>query len=380
MNYTLYNSKNISARTKSKKAKENCFTRNIPLTNILFYVGKGFMIKSQLLVLLRLFYGLNEHKANTMLSDLLCHGLIVKKQATDTKTCLYILTKFPLAMYYEKYSSRDINSIKLNNRKIWNNIYRTEFIIREVLPMMENIDIEINLDNLFSFLNKYTINIFSSENQMSVYQLYSNLYEHFPIKDKDAINNYIPVESSFMNDYYKATAELYNFQTNFLNYKTDDDFSYYLNIKDQIEREKDMVHSPKEEKKNYYSLFNMVAAGFFFIKSPTKNKEIIIGTFDKCNNMYLKKIYENIICIGLMLQRYLGYFPHITLQVYMSDANNLIYLKQKETETGFNYNTQEQTGYNKRDSFFYNMNIPKQYWDYIQVNYIYYPLREKYSL
>lgn len=376
----MYNSKNISARSKSKKVKEACFNRNIPLLNILFYVGKGFMIKSQMIVLNRIFYGINEHKSNNMLSDLCSNGLVIKKQATDTKTCLYILTKYPLSMYYENYNSRDTNSIKLNNRKIWNNIYRTEFIIREVIPMMKNAEENLDLDNLFQFLDKYTINIFSSENQMSVYQLYSSLYEHFPIKDKEAINNYIPVESPFMNDYYKATAELYNFQTNFLNYKTDDDFSYYLNIKSKIESEKDMVHSPKEEKKNYYSLFNMIAAGFFFIGPPTKNQEIIIGIFDKCNNMYLKKIYENIICIGLMLQRYLGYFPHITLQVYMSDADNLICLKQKEIEQGFNYELQTKNKFNKRDSFFHNLNIPNQYWDYIQVDYFYYPLREKYSL
>ena len=337
------------------------------------------MIKAQLLVLARLFYELNEHKASDMLMDLQKHGLVIKKQATDTKTCLYVLTKYPLSEYYENYNSRDVNSIKFNNRKIWTNLYRTEFIIRDIVPMMQDAEVSLTLDNLFSFLDKYCITIFTTENQMSVYQLYRKLYEKFPIANKETINNYLPIESPFMNDYYKATAEVYNFQTNFLNYKIEDDFSDYKEIKEQIQREKDLIHSPKEEKKHYYSLFNMVSSGFFFV-GPPRNEELIIGIFDKCNNMYLKRIYENIICIALMLERYLGYFPKIVLQVYMSDADNLINLKQKELEQGFNYETQQRTGYNKRDSFFLNYDIPMQYWENIEVYYIYYPLREKYCL
>lgn len=124
----------------------------------------------------------------------------------------------------------------------------------------------------------------------------------------------------------------------------------------------------------------MVAAGFFFIGKPAADGHITIGIFDKCNNMYLKKIYENIICIYLMLERYLGFCPQISLQVYMSDYDRIITLRCNETEQGYDYNRQEKTGCNKRDSFFRNMHIPQQYWDCIQVDYIFYPLKEKYSL
>ncbi len=374
----MYRNKNISARTKSRSEKEECFYRSIPVLNVLFYVGKGFMLRKQLITLVRVFYSLNEHKTNEMLTDLLAHGLIIKKQATNTRTCIYILTKFPLAMYCE-CSTRDSCSVKLNNRKIWNNIYRTEFIIRQVVPFMEQLNIELTLENILNFLSDYSISIFTTENQMSVYQLYGNLYEHFPIKDKDLILSDVPKESDFLNDYYKVTADLYNHQVNFLGYKTDDDFSSYLSIKDKLENEKTLTNSQKEIKKYYYTLFNMTAAGFFFIGKPN-GEHITIGTFDKCNNMYLKKIYQNIIFIFLMLERYLGFYPRITLQVYMSDYDRLISLRCNESEQGFDYNKQEKTGCTKRDSFFKNLNIPQQYWDYIQVDYVYYPLREKYNL
>lgn len=374
----MYRSENVSARTKSRLAKEECFNRNIPILNILFYLGGGFMLRKQLNTLSRIFYNINEHKMNDGIADLLSCGLLIKKQTTDTKTCIYIMTKFPLSIYYE-CSTRDSCSIKLNNRKIWNNIYRTEFIIRQLVPMLEQLNIDLILQNLLNFLTDYCISIFATENQMSVYQLYGNLYEEFPIKDKELLESGITCRSDFMNDYYKVTADLYHHQCNFLGYRIEDDFSSYIQIKEMLEREKDLISSPKEYKKNYYSLFNMVAAGFFFIGKPT-DENIIIGTFDKCNNMYLKKIYENIICIYLMLERYLGFYPKLTLQVYMSDADRIDSLCKKENECGFDYACQERSSLTKRDSFFKNLNIPRQYWNDIHVDYIYYPLREKYNL
>ena len=374
----MYRNENISARTKSRLAKEECFNRNIPILNILFYIGGGFMLRKQAVTLVRIFYQINEHKANDMIADLLSYGLLVKKQATDTKTCLYIMTKFPLAMYHE-CSTRDSCSVKLNNRKIWHNVYRTEFIIRQAVPMMEQLDIELTLQNLMNFLTDYCISIFTTENQMSVYQLYRNLYEKFPIKDKELIASGYPRVSDFMDDYYKITADLYHHQRNFLGYQIDDDYSGYLDIKERLERERDLISSPKEYKRNYYSLFNMTAAGFFFIGKPV-GETITIGIFDKCNNMYLKKIYENIICIYLMLERYLGFYPQITLQVYMSDADMILSLRDKEKEQGYDYAKQEKSGLTKRDSFFQNMRIPRQNWNDIRVDYIYYPLKKKYNL
>lgn len=374
----MYRNENISARTKNRQTKEECFNRNIPILNILFYIGKGFMLRKQAVTLVRIFYNINEHKANDMITDLLSCGLLIKKQATDTKTCIYIMTKFPLAMYHE-CNTRDSCSIKLNNRKIWNNIYRTEFIIRQVVLFMSQLNIELTLENLLNFLTDYCISIFTTENQMSVYQLYENIYDKFPIKDKELLSSGCPRSSDFMNDYYKITADLYHHQCNFLGYKIEDDFSDCLEVKNMLCREKDLISSPKDLKTNYYSLFNMVAAGFFFIGKPV-DENITIGIFDKYNNMYLKKIYENIICIYLMLERYLGFCPKITLQVYMSDADRIIYLRNKENEQGFDYARQEKSGLTIRNSIFQNMRIPRQNWDDIHVDYIYYPIREKYNL
>ncbi len=214
---------------------------------------------------------------------------------------------------------------------------------------------------------------------MSVYQLYGSLYNKFPIKDKELFTSGCPRVSDFMNDYYKVTADLYHHQCNFLGYRIDKDFTDYLEIKNKLEREKDLVSSPKELKIHYYNLFNMTAAGFFFIGKPA-DEHITIGTFDKCNNMCLKKIYENIICIFLMLEKYLGFYPEITLQVYMADMDKIISLKADEKEKGFDYEKQEKSDCCKRDRFFQNMHIPRQYWEYIHVDYIYYPLKEKYNL
>ena len=223
---------------------------------------------------------------------------------------------------------------------------------------MVQLDIELTLQNLLSFLKDYCITIFTAENQMSVFQLYENIYEHFPIKDKELLSSGLPRMSDFMNDYYKVTADLYQHQCNFLGYRIEDDINDYLERKAMLESERNLVSSLKEYKKNYYSLFNMTAAGFFFIGMPV-GENITIGIFDKCNNMHLKKIYENIICIYLMLERYLGFYPKINLQIYMADANKITFLRNKETEIGFNYEKQERSGCTKRDTYFQNMKIPK---------------------
>ena len=382
----MYRKDNVSARTQSMESKEECFERNIYCLNIIFYLGKGFILRRQLIALLRLLYGINQHKANDMIGDLLSHGLLIKKQATDTKTCVYVLTKFPLSKYHN-CSSRDTCSIKLNNRKIWSNIYRCEFIITKVIPNMEKLDLLISLDNLFSYLYAYNISIFTCENQASIYSLYEQLNKIFPIKDKEAIENGKPKASYFYNDMWKCKAELFNHHTYFLNYDYSQsnyeafkDVEICQKMKKQIEDEKEMFHSPKDQKINFFNLFNMVSNGFFFMGLPDDDGNIEIGIFDKCNNMYLKKIYDNIICIFYMMERYLGYYPHIKLNVYLSDNERLYSLENKECENGFDYDRQESSGLSKRNTFFKNFNVPKQYWDYIQVDYIYYPLREKYNL
>lgn len=374
---------NVSARHISLQKKSDCFSRNIPMLNVFYYVGKGFMLRKQLVAIMRIFYKINEHSVNDMLQDLLKNGLVIKKQATDTRTYVYVLTKFSTSKFQNGniLSTRDAKSIKLNNRKLWNNIYRTEFIIREIVPMMEQTNYELDLSNLFQFLYDYNISIYSTENQSSIFQLYEYIKKAFPINEMDLIEQGANIYSPFMNDYYKAKAELFNHQNNFLGYKIEDDYSDAISVKEEIERMKDLYSSPKEVRKSCYNLFNMVAAGFFFIGGVDTEKEsITIGSFDKCNNMNLKKIYDNAICIMLMLERYLGYYPTINIRIYMSDSDNLQSLRDKEIENGYDYQKMETINLTKRDLFFKNYNIGKQYWENIQVDYIYYPLKEKYNI
>jgi len=278
------------------------------------------------------------------------------------------MTKFSLAKYNSKYTTKDVTSIKLNNRKIWQNIYRTEYIIKTIIPMLLQTNTSITLSNLFQFLDAYFIHLFTKENQQDIYNLYSNFYDHYELE----INN------EFMNDFQKATAELINYQKNFL--KLDIEVNEkYLHTKNTIERERMLTSSLKEQRKQYYNFFNMTAAGFHFVGHLTDNTMILI-LFDNCNNMNLRKVYDNAICIMYMMEKYLGFVLYLDIQIYMSYYDNLLTLREKENEQGYDYKKQEKIGYNKRDTFFYNYNVPKQYWDNICVDYFYYPLREKYNL
>lgn len=370
---------NVSARTKSLQSKSTCFDRNILILSIIFYLGKGGMLKKQLITLSRKIYNINEHKIQDMIADACSYGLLIKKQVTDTKTNIYVLTKFPLSIFRES-TSRDTTSIRLTNHKLWNNIYRTEFIIRVVIPMMEKQKIDITLENIFNFMDTHSISVFTSENQLSIYQLYQSIEQRFPIKDKENIQRGEPFFSFFYNDLYASFADTYNLHTNFLGIQSEEDISFYQSVKEQLLDEKELTNSPMEQKKQYYNLYNMVAAGFFFIGCPRKPDVITIGIFDTYNNLTLNKIYQNIICIWYMLERYLGYTPKITLQVYMKDLDKIKKLLDQESQQGYDFKKQEHHNINKKLLIFQNMKVPKQYWEDITVDYIYFPLEEKYNL
>jgi hypothetical protein len=64
----------------------------------------------------------------------------------------------------------------------------------------------------------------------------------------------------------------------------------------------------------------------------------------------------------------------------MSDMVELNKLEENQYKDGYDYYTQERTGFNKRDSVFQNYKVPRQYWQNIKVNYTYFPLREKYNV
>lgn len=377
----MYRKENVSARTRTIMEKERCFENNAQIVNIIFFIGKGFLLRKHIIVLAQLLYEINEHMANDMIGDLLSNGLLIKKQATDTKTCVYVMTKFAISRIKECLS-RDAQYVHLNNRKLWNNFYRTEFIIRKVIPDMKNQQLDITLQSLLDYINENCITIFSTENQASIFQLYRMFAKNFPINNIEAILSGSPEPSYFMTDFYKAKAELYDYNTKFLEIPSDEhsDYSHCMEKKKEVLDLKTMINSPKDEKKYLYNLYNMVAAGFFFIGIPNLNGEMVIGTFDRCNNMTLKRIYENAIYIFYMLERYFGFCPHITLNVYISDMSSLESLEKKEKENAYNYDIQEKSEFNKRDNYFKNLDVPEEYWEYINVKYIYYPLREKYNI
>lgn len=67
---------------------------------------------------------------------------------------------------------------------------------------MKQLGMELTLENLLNFLTDYCISVFTTKNQMSVYQLYGNLYDKFPIKDKGLLSSGYSRASDFMNGYY----------------------------------------------------------------------------------------------------------------------------------------------------------------------------------
>lgn len=327
-----------------------------------------------------LIYNTNTHNANTMIGDLLNHGLLIKKEIRKTKTCCYVFTKFTTSRY-KGTTSRNVSSVILNNPKIWGNIFRLEYIINVVIPKMEQQNITICIESIIDYMENNFITPFYKENQMSIYNLYVLFDKIFP----NAINS-----KPFMDDYNKCVADAYIHTQNFLSCEPKEGFEHCLQVKNEIERDKKSYTTTSSVLQNYYNLYNFVSNNFFFesrvyeedyvLEDDTieKRKVIEIGMFDKNLNLQLDKVYGQATLILLMLHRYFGYYPYIKLHIYSCMQEQIKAMKQREKECSYDSDYSQRTL--RKEFYFQKYQLPKQYWENISVEYIYYPLIEKYTL
>lgn len=324
--------KNVKSITKTKEQKEQCAQDNRIILDYAYYLGGGIFIKQQLLTIISLVSNIPYKKLKVMVSDLYDKGLLIQKQATTTKTTVYVMAGFALAQYLN-CTSQNATSIKLNNRKIWINIFRMEYIIREVLPKAIG---KINTcEELIKWMDDRFIDIFRIQNQEEIFKLYFKFYQEYPVLNKSSLSK-VP-EGEFINDYFACTAEYHDFLLHFQN-KNDKAKHYegYENYK----KKKQMnyaLYGNAEDRNKYCFNFSQMAGQGFFILSLLKDNVIEMGLFDTYKNIQLSKIYQNSIYILFMFQRYLGFVPHIKMTVYVRDEYIKARLERDEERKAYNY-------------------------------------------
>lgn len=364
---------NIRSITKTQEQKESCFIQNRIIMDYAYYLCNGFFLKQQLFHIIHFISNVSYRDLHQWLKSLLEHGLLIQKQVTSTRTHLYIMNKYALSKYINQ-TPQNATSIKLNNTKIWRNIYRMELII-ELLPKLTG---KIHsVEELLHCLHKNFRDIFRPANQESILELYKEVFLTFPIKDKLS-DSKLP-QGEFANDYLSCTAEYYTFLHCFRrDYENAPRYKGYEKYKKDKELNDTLYRSDIEKNKYCYNLYQMYSNGFFF-HSKFKDEKINIGLFDVYTNLQIDKIYRNAIFIMFMLHRYCGFVPIINLTVYVKSEQTKERLQKEEKRMVYDYVTRSKTEYNRQDYYFAKLGV-LAWADNLIVSYKVYPLESKYKL
>lgn len=362
--------KNIKSVGKTKEEKDRCFKENKIILDYAYCLGKGFFVKEQLAAIITVISHVPPKKLEAMIRDLCENGLLIQKQATSTKTSVYVMTGYALAKYM-RCSSQNASTIKLNNHKIWTNLFRMEFIIREVLPKAAG---KIHsCRELKEWLESRFVDILRAANQEDTFRLYYKFYQQYPIKNKEK------AQGEFISDYFACAAEYHDYLLHFQNkahiaehYKGYEKYKYQ-------KQENQVLYGKTTDKNRYCFNFSQMSAQGFFIQSLLEGQKMKMGLFDVYKNIQLGKIYQNGIYILFMLQRYLGFVPELRLTVYVRDESTKKRLEREESQRAYHYLERASSDHDRRTDFFYELGVPA--WQgKLKVEYKEYNLIRKYHL
>ena len=180
-----------------------------------------------------------------------------------------------------------------------------------------------------------------------------------------------------MQDFNALAADLYLFDKNFLKAELDVDYSEQLRHRKIRQLDKGAYKSEEDKNKYFYNLYQFVMQGFFF--NGISEDTIQIGLFE-IGKLTFEKIYKQSCYILLMLERYLGFMPKLSLTVYYSDIDAVSDIELEAKRKSYNYKKQEFSDNDKKCETFKALGIREQYWENIEIRYIYYNLKNRYNL
>lgn len=167
------------------KKQELCGKYDIYL-RIIDKIGNK-MILQQHLVELALKLNIERDKFKIIRALLeLQNGEIIKKiKFSNTNNKFIIFKKYAIRYLANANSSQAVSAVsKVNsNKKYYDNIFKTKFILTSIIPAMKKRNLIINIDSLLKFLEDINCNILYSKNRIDEY------YKHIGSGLKDYIDN-----------------------------------------------------------------------------------------------------------------------------------------------------------------------------------------------
>ena len=348
--------------------KEKLFQQHKDLIYMIFCCN-GYMLRKQIRMLFHLLTGKPEKDIEFDIAELILTGFLLQKTINkDTRTQMLYLSKYPKSQFLN-VSSRDVAAVNWSSQKIFEQIFKIDYLIEKVIPDMRKQNFEISMDNILTYLNWIGSNLLLSNNQMDLVIFYNRIWDVLANNDHNLTDD-------FFRDLAIATEEKAAFEAKQL--KKDIDPVPCI-MKNRRDTEMDSYNSDIDKCKLYYSLKNLASHGFYI--EHIKHNFISICLFDSNDSIYTKKLYQQASYILLMFQRYLNnYNLHLFVTVYTWDSDRATELRDFENTTAYDFYLQEWAEENRKQKIMKDIGILPSNWSSITVNYIGEEIYSKYNV
>ena len=351
----------------TNEQKTELFNTHKELIYMVFCCG-GYMLRRQIRKLSHLLSYRNEKDIEFDIAELIITGFLLQKTINkDTRTQMLYLSKYPKSHFLD-INSRDVAAINWSEQKIFEQIFKIDYIVEQIIPKMKQQNLEISIDNVLAYLNWNGSNLLQSSNQMDMVTFYNNLWNAF------AENDHNPTDD-FFRDLTIANEEKLAFESNQL--KKGKEVPCMTKIRRDMEM--DSYNSDIEKNKQFYSLKNFAAHGFYV--ESIQHNFINICFFDSMDSIYTKKLYQQLSYILIMFQRYLNnYNLHLSAAVYTWDHDRAEELRDYENTSAYDFYRQEYVKENRKQKIMKDVGLLPSHWNSITVNYISEELYSKYNV
>lgn len=348
--------------------KTDLFNTHKELIYMIFCCN-GYMLRRQMRQLYHLLSGETDMDIEFDISELILTGFLLQKTINkDTRTQMLYLSKYPKSQFLNR-DSRDVAAINWSEQKIFEQVFKIDYIIEKVIPDMRKQSFEISMDNIIIYLNWCGSNLLLSNNQVDMVTFYNRFWDV-------AVEHEHHLTDDFFRDLAIAKEEKAVFEAKQLKKGTEPAPCVMKNRRD---KEMDSYNSDIDKYKMYYSLKNLASHGFYV--ESVKYNHIDVCIFDTTNSLYTKKLYQQASYILLMFQRYLNnYRLHLSVTVYTWDQERAAELQNFENTTAFDFYRQEWCKETRKQKIMKDIGILPSNWDCITMHYVGAELYAKYNI
>lgn len=359
------------SNSKEKNDKEKMIKKHNELFLIIHELCDNFFIEEQLLELTQILLGYDTNMFLDIVDELIEIGLINSRYFDELNCTLYTLSKTVIATLDNKLV-KQIHGLKITPHKIITRIYALDFILTDIIPQMEDMDIAITRTNICEFLSDNFITLFYNENPSDILKLYNQFNKHLTTYEQ------IDSSSGFGRDFHLAIGNDYIYRKTFLQEEFTADYSKYTSLTNLVKRNKQIM-SDTDFHSKYYCLTNFVKNNFVF-NGKLNEYGLEILMFDTNRTLTVRKVYRNIAFIFLMIKRYLGKPIPLTFTIVSKNRSRIKKLELESTEFPYDCIKGKHADHTRAMGFLYRCGLNKSDLDYLSVYYYTKDFKKKYDI